>query len=145
MQRTKEIALDGKRYDTTQYSATFGLKLLTRLSKVIGKPLAILTTTDQDSEVGADLISRAVEALTKEIDEDSVLTLVLDILHTTTIVANGNERRPIEFNTDFAGCYGHLFRLIKEVLSFQYSDFFGELAAVAPAGRAHPGKIKARG
>ncbi len=126
MQRSTEFAVGDRRYQTTQYPATKGLKLLTRLSKIVGKPLGMFASR-LDEKATPDLIGNAIEAMLAQVDEEIVVKLVDDILSSTQIIENSTYR-PINFNIDFAGSYGHLFKVIKEILSFQYSDFFGELA-----------------
>lgn len=146
MQRTTEFEVDGVKYATTQYPATKGLKLLTRLSKIIGKPMGVLTATGGlDAEVTPDLIGSAIEALTSQIDEEIVDKIVKDALVSTEVLGEEG-RRPLNFDIDFAGRYGHLFKVLKEVLAFQYGDFFdGVVGAGALLRREGKGtKIKAR-
>jgi hypothetical protein len=145
MQRSKELYVDGKRYFTTQYSATKGLVLLTRLAKVVGKPLGILALGKLDEKVTPELIGGIIESIASQIDENGVVGLVQDIISTTDYMQDDGKHRPLVFNTDFAGAYGHLFRLIKEVLAFQYGDFFAESAAQEAETAPLKTRIRARG
>lgn len=155
MQRTTELKVDGKRYVTTQYSAGKGLSLLTRLAKVVGRPLGMIVlgkiekegkdASDFDSVFTPEIFGAIIESVAGQIDEGDVVVFVQDILCTTEIIQDDGKRRKIEFNIDFAGAYGHLFRLIKEVLAFQYGDFFVESVAQDEAVATPKVRIKARG
>jgi hypothetical protein len=132
-------------YLATQYPARQALQLLIRLSKVVGKPLGILTAQTDDEQTKKNLIGEAIDALTQKIEADETLNLVEQILKCVTIF-DGDTNRQIIFDIDFQGRLGHLFKLLKEVLSFQYADFLGDLAAITPkmaASKKENGRIKA--
>ena len=144
MQRTTELHVDERRYQSTQYSATFGLRLMHKLVKVAGKPLGMLVSSDMKSNVTPDFIGSMVGALTETLDEDTFINLIYDITSTTQ-VQDEKGYRPITaetFNVDFAGAYGHLFKLVKEVLAFQYGDFFAALAVQVDERQATPSTKK---
>jgi len=134
--RTQEINVDSEDYSTTQYTATKGVKLLAKLSKVIGKPLSAMAANGDitaDTDVATQnigLIAAAVSALGESIDEDSVVALIKEILETTLY-----KNVPINFDIHFAGRYRHLFNLLKSVLSFQYADFLAESPSALGASR----------
>ena len=146
MRKDKDFYIDDVHYLVTQYPARLALQLLVRLSKIIGKPLGILTAQTDDEEVKKNLIGEAIDALTQRIDADETLNLVEQLLKCVTIF-DGNTNRQIIFDIDFQGRLGHLFKLLKEVLSFQYADFLGDLAAITPTMAAskkrEAGRIKA--
>lgn len=147
MRKDKELYLDGTRYIIGQYNARNAVALLVKLSKIIGKPLGILTAqTERDTEeTKKRLIGEAIEALTSRLESDETLSLIDQILKETSII-DGDTNRPIIFDIDFAGKLGHLFKLLKEILTFQYADFLGDLAAITPsmaASKRETGRIKA--
>ena len=145
MRKDKDFYLDDVHYLATQYDATKALKLLIRLSKIIGKPLGILTSQTDNEALKQGLIGDAIDALTQRIDADETLNLIDQILKCVTIF-DGDTNRQIIFDIDFQGKLGHLFKLLKEVLTFQYSDFLGDLAAITPkmaASKKQDGRIKA--
>ena len=79
---------------------------------------------------------------------DIVTTKGLPILTVKCVsIFDGDTNRPIVFDIDFQGKLGHLFRLLKEILSFQYADFLGDLAAITPkipaSKKQKTGRIKA--
>ncbi len=128
------FVVDEIEYQVSNYTAKKGLKLLTRLVKVAGKPIGILAGGAKKMEEagGEGVLADAIEALTQGLDEDSTLSLVMDLVDGIIINANGRERLVI-FDTDFQGKLGHLFKVLKEVVQFQFSDFLGGLAAMQPA------------
>lgn len=147
MIKDKDLILDGTRYVLSQYTARNAVALLVKLSKIIGKPLGILTgQTEKDSEaVKKKLIGEAIDALTSNLEADETITLIEQILKGVSII-DGDTNRPLVFDIDFAGRLGHLFKLLKEVLMFQYSDFLGDLAAITPSiavSKKESGRIKA--
>jgi len=146
VRKDKDFYIDEVHYLATQYPAKQALTLLVRLSKIIGKPLGILTAQTDDENVKKNLIGEAIDALTQRIDADETLNLVEQILKCVSIF-DGDTNRPIVFDIDFQGKLGHLFRLLKEILSFQYADFLGDLAAITPkipaSKKQETGRIKA--
>lgn len=128
MKRTQEIEIDGSRYSVGQYSATKAVRLLAKLAKIIGKPIGILTAAGQNSEVTPDLLGSAIESLTSSLDPDDFVATVKEVLEGVHVFEEkGN--RPVNFDADFTGRIGHMMKLVRRVLEFQFEDFFGDLAA----------------
>lgn len=127
MKRTHEFAIDGVTYASTHYVASRGFRLLVRLAKVASEPMARIANIavngakGLDTEVDPELIAAAISALTSSVTEDESLTLVHEILHSTL-----RNNQPINFDIDFSGNYFHLFKVLKEVISFQYADFLAK-------------------
>lgn len=130
MRRTADLEIDGVRYTTTQYPATGGHKLLIRLAKVAGGPLvSVMSAGGLGADVTPDLIAKAIDSLMGAVDEDMVDKLVKDALATTEVMEDSGRKALIAcFDIHFAGRYGHLYKVLKEVLAFQYGDFFGAIA-----------------
>lgn len=154
MQRSKEISIDGRRYFSTQYSATKGLILLSDLAAVVGKPFGVIASTmtsgdeiskEQKEELVAQAMGEIISSVAGQMSGQQIVALVKDIISTTEYMQDDGKRRPIQFDIDFAGSYGHLFKLVKEVLSFQYSDFFGESPVEEQAAAAERPRLKVRG
>src|SRR3990172_1463647 len=126
----EEVEIDGTRYSVSQYSAGKAVRLLAKLVKLVGRPIGILTGAGMDSEIKTDLIASALEALGSSVEPEDLEKLVREILEGTIIFTEDGKNRQIVFDTDFTGRIGHLFRVLKHVLSYQYADFLGDLAAV---------------
>ena len=135
MRHTEEFTVDDTTYRTTHYAATVANKLLTRIARIVGPGFATLGVAGMDAEVTPDLIGTAVSSLLAQTDESDMDDLLKKIISTTQIIdSNGN--RPIIFDTDFAGKIGHLYKVVKEVLSFQYSDFLAAIVELLGQGSA---------
>lgn len=146
MQHTKDIELDGRSYSTTQYSTSKGLDLLERLGRIVAEPLATMVAGGMDADVSASMLSLAARSLFTQLQPGQLKPLCESILSTTQY-RDGDRIRQIIFDTDFAGRYGHLARLIKEVLFFQFNDFLPESVSglnLAPEAPRTVRPIKAR-
>src|SRR5688572_16496070 len=98
MRQVKEVIVGEHTYSITQFSATKGLKLLTRLTKIIGEPIAVLAGEGGlDAEVSGKLMGQAIKALADKLDEANVIQTVKELLEGVT--RNG---APINFDIDFA-------------------------------------------
>lgn len=128
---SEDIEIDGTRYTLTQYPATTAVKLLVKLTKVIGKPVAIITAAGLDASLSMSLVSEAVDALSQNLDPDQFDKMIKEILSGTRFHLEDGKSRELIFDMDFQGRIGHLFKLLKAVLQFQYSDFLGEIAAAS--------------
>lgn len=142
MRGTTEFELDGSRYSCGQYSATKATKMLAKLAKLVGKPIGMLSAAGEGAEVTPDLLGAVIEAVTSQIEPDEFVALVKDILEGVHVVdENGN--RPVVFDSDFSGRIGHMMKVVRKVLEFQFSDFFGDLTA-SIGGLAVKSKVQAR-
>jgi hypothetical protein len=105
---------------------------------MIGEPLAILissTLGKKDNDViDGNVFSFATKALIEKVDEDQTIALIEEkILLNVDVFTDSNSKRPVKFNLDFVGGLGHLFKVVQEVLKFQYDDdFFGVLLSFLP-------------
>lgn len=144
-QTSERFDIDGVGYQVSQYSASKALRLLAKLAKVAGKPVAMMTAGGMDSDIKPDILAAAIEALTESASPEEMVSLCKEILDGVYIFRPDGQQTAIAFDIDFQGRMGHLFRVLKKVLTFQYADFLGDLAAAAPvaAAKAKPGKIKA--
>ncbi|NIQ92448.1 MAG: hypothetical protein GWN93_27085 [Deltaproteobacteria bacterium] len=130
---TKEFEVDGVKYKTTHLPATTANKLLIKLSKVLTPGLMALASANQDGEVTLDLIGNLLTQMLSVTDENEVDENIKTLLSTTQMIDGSGAIRPIQFDTDFAGRLGHMYKVLKEVLDFQYSDFFAEIVGFVGA------------
>lgn len=123
----KELTLDEFSYTITMLNADEGLKLLTKLTKLIGKPLMELSKTQADQANALEHIKNAVGLLTEKMDEDEVLSLIKRLLDCVIMKGDGSMSVKTKFNTHFRGRLGHLFKLLVEVVNHNFSDFLDVL------------------
>jgi hypothetical protein len=147
MKKSTEIVVDGRRYLCNKYPGRFALRLLTRLTKLLAKPVAMTVVAETSESEKTDrigLIGGAIDSLMFNIDPDAFEQLVTDVLEGTSIV-DGSSHRSIIFDTDFMGSMAHLAKVLKEILAFQYSDFLAAGAIDLPslAAQMKKGKIQA--
>lgn len=122
----KTVSVDGKSYVINPYMASKGIRLLARLTKTLGLPLAHLLGGGGKADAGV-VLPLAIQALTDRMEEEAVLQLIKDVLSSTLY-----ENIPVSdvFDEHFQGGYGRLFKLLGEVVRYQYEDFLSVAVAV---------------
>ena len=124
MTDTKTVMVDNVEYKINVLPPSKAIKLLTKLTKLIGKPMASMASGSSEEE-RSKLIPMAVGALTESLDEDQTLNLVQQLMTCVT-----KENQMLKFEQEFQGRLGVLLKLCKEVLEVNYSDFLGEISAL---------------
>lgn len=138
--------VDGLEYQFSKYGAKQGLKTLLRLSKMIGKPLAIAVGSAKgegslkDKQIDMSVIGEAIQALTEQIDQDEVLSLV-EQLTATDALCDGKK---IIFNSHYEGRYGHMFKVMAAALEVQYGNFFEEISGLVGSPKNNQVSIQAK-
>lgn len=138
MKENKLISVDGKNYTVVPYSTTGGLRLLTKLTAILGEPVikVIKALPEGDlrevlskniKEINLDEVANGVAALFAKINEDQAETLIKEILQNTLYQ---NSDVVSIFETHFQGEYRHLFKVVFKTLEAQYGDFLGARAAL---------------
>lgn len=135
--------IGGHEWSTNTLPATAGLKVITRISRIIGGGLAGIPSgmsLDSDALTGADVseLGPMIAALTERLaDDDTVDTvrLLLSDLH--------KDRHRVDFDGEFSGNYGVLIDLIGWAVRENFGSFLRDsprLAALAQlAGSASTG------
>ena len=116
--RTKQIG--EHEYEVTLFTTSNAIKNFRRLLKVIGPSMAVLF--EGSNELSLDdtgPIAKAVSLLAENIDKDDVVSLIKDLLSTT--MRNGQR---INFDLDFMGKIGDLFKVVIFVVQENYVGFF---------------------
>jgi len=143
--QTKEFEVDGVKYSITHFTTTKGLTILGELIKIAAKPFGIFVENGDDADVTGKQIGDALSAVFENCSPKDLPVLSKDLLECISVFEN-DIKRPIIFDTDFAGNFGLLFKLIKEAIQFQFASFLGEWARELPAlmAKAQGNRIKAR-
>jgi hypothetical protein len=132
-----EVEVDGISYNVTQYTGGKSIRLLVKLVKVGGKSFGYLMSMGLDGKVDGEAIAGALDALSMNTNPDDFEKLAKEILE--GVMVKGLEDvgyRKLIFDTDFSGKIGHLFRVLKAVMLFQYADFLAGLAVNIPVSTA---------
>ena len=126
---TEERQIGDHMWTVGQFTASIGLRLWTRLIKLVGPSLGTAAAAfgeGLDTEFDASILGKAVEELTKKLDENDVLDLVQRLLSQTQI-----DNRKVNFDLDFAGNYMELLKVLLFVLEVNYKSFFSGLPSGA--------------
>lgn len=115
--RDKEI--DGHTYTVSQFPARQGLEIKVSLLKLIGPGIAALV--DGKQGVSSEAMHRAVADLTSKLDASTV-SLIFRLLQFTR--RDGKEITEASFDTDFAGEYESLYKVVFFVIDV--NGFFGK-------------------
>lgn len=117
MIKQKDVVVSGTEYKLTQFPATKGVALLKQLTKLLGPSFAEMAKGAE----GADgVMGLAMEKLIENLDNVNVEELV------KYLVMNGASKgsAAIEYDTEFAGEYDKLFKLVQEVVEFNFGSVF---------------------
>lgn len=134
MVEARQIELDDSKYTTTLYLGRYGIKLFFRLCKYAGKPMEVLFSSEK-TKLDFGIILLALAKMADSMDEDHVVDTIAQILSTTSIKPKEGPQREVIIDNDFRGRTGHLFKLLPEVLRFQYNDFLEGLAVLRKKGQ----------
>lgn len=129
--------IDGHEYIFSQFGAKQAVKYMTRLARIAGKPVALaLGSLDGgkgkdvlDRNIKTDVLARALEALTMNLDQDETLALIEGFVGNDAVICDGKR---IIFDTHYEGRLGHMFKVLKAALEVQYGNFFEELIVLIP-------------
>lgn len=128
MFKHEERLIDGRSWRAVQLPAREGRWLLLRIARMAGGPLAraVKLVDRPDAPVTAEDFAEVVEALTKHVEPKDVEE-VMDAFLASTLV----DGRKINFDLDFAGSYGTMFRVFAFALEVNYRNFFDDLLGAA--------------
>lgn len=111
------VHIGDETYVINPFLTTKGLRIKAKLVKYLGTSLS--------AAMGAEDESSIIELLAQiftEMSEDQYVELVREI--TSNVTKNG---MMIDFDKEFALNYANLFKLVKEVLEYNYKDLFSLL------------------
>lgn len=115
-------SVDNFNYKIVAFGPSQGFKLAARLMKFVGEPVAAMASAAGNEAKALEVIPLAVKALCSNLDEDSVLSLIKELL--TSVVY---QNKQINFEEHFQGRLGHMMKVVGKVVEFQFKDFFTEL------------------
>ena len=110
MKQQKEVIIGNDKYLIEQFGAVKGFRVGKKVGKVM---LPVISKAFGEEEASmADLMSIVAENI-DSIDEDTVMELLSETY---------KNKQSINFDTEFAGNYMTLFKLLWEVIQFNFSD-----------------------
>jgi hypothetical protein len=135
----KEKEIDGQLWTVTEFSATEGLRLLLKLSKLLGRPLGkaisglIGDGSGLDHKIDFSIVGEAVGELAERMDEAEVETLVKRLLRATQV--DHKEVTP-QFDILFQRRYVTLFKVLAFVIEVNFDlpldDWMKQASEEAP-------------
>lgn len=108
----KEVTIKGDKYLMTQFGGMKGIKIGKRVGKII-LPVIGVAFSEEEGSVG-NILNVVVENL-DQLDEQLIMELV------GSVTKNGVA---IDFDREFAGNYDTLFKLLQEVIQFNFDSLF---------------------
>jgi hypothetical protein len=121
----KVVLIDGDEFKINIFAPSRSLKLLARITKLIGEPLMMMAGGKGDRSLAAELLPKAMRALTERMDEQQILNIIQELLASVTY-----QNKQITLDIDFHGRLGLLTKVLKEVVEAQYVDFFEAVAGM---------------
>lgn len=122
------VEIDGEQYTIQQFTSTKAVKTFARLAKLLGVPFAMLVKGANGNV--EEVLPQVIKALFETADEDVIDRLIKDLL--SCVMHNNQplyrESGPSQFETHFQGKFGSMFKLVSEVVQYQYKDFLADLA-----------------
>lgn len=123
----KEIVLTGKKgeqkFILKQYDAFKGITYQRKLIKILAP--SFVAMQEEAAKENANFITVAIEKFVQNIDQVEPAFLKELVM----VGATKEGRVMINFENDFAGNYGVLFMLIKEIVMFNFEDLFQVLGS----------------
>ncbi len=119
MNNQKVVHVGDESYLVTAFLTSKGLRIKSRIIKYFGASLT--EAFSGDAEDDSTIIS-VIAGLFDQITEEQFVELTKDILSNVT-----KNNQMIDFEREFSKNYVNLYKLIKEVLEFNYSDLFSLL------------------
>jgi hypothetical protein len=130
-----ESTIDGKKYQASHWPVDKATKMLAKLIKILGEPLAMVIMGASENkpeggsvldvsmnDVNMDAIGTAIKGLASRLDEDEVVKIFRDCLESGVLC----EGKKFDYNTHFMGRIGHMMRVMIFVLKHQYQDFLAD-------------------
>lgn len=122
--------IDGIEYNFGQFGANKSLKLLVRLSKIAGEPLALAFASAEgtgsllEKKINPAMLGNAVKVLFDKLDETDALELIQGLTSKDSCLCEGKQ---IDFNLHYEGRLPHMFKVLYAALEVQYGNFFDAL------------------
>lgn len=115
--KQKLVHLGDDTYLINPFLTTKGLRIKAKLIKYFGESLSKATESEDEST-----IIELIASIFTEIPEDEYVELIREIMSGVT-----KNNMAIDFEREFSLNYLNLFKLVKEVLEFNYRDLFSLL------------------
>lgn len=116
VERAKTEIINGKTWVCGLFTTTSAIKYFVRLTKLGGESFAVIS-----EYTGDDAIQKAVSLLVQNLDKDDVNDLIKGLLSNTTV-----DGQSVNYDLEFMGDLGTLFKVLKLVVGANYGSFLAE-------------------
>lgn len=154
MRKEEKREIDGVEYSCVQFNVKKSLRVLTKLGKRLGKPIAsVFDKIDpqkrlEDQKLAELGLGEALDQIFMNMEDDELYVLAKDIC--SDVIARQTETRPggqlkdDRFDTHFTGADAiqRLFKVCKFALEVNYGDFLSAVAG--DAGLRAAGEVRSR-
>ena len=122
----KTVLIGDTEYIINRMSATKALTLQPKVLKLVGRSLAELLASgsNQSDQIDAETLGRTMDILIEGMDKVDFGSLAKEL---TSSVFKGSSS--IDFDNEFTGNLVSLYKLLFEVVKFNYLDVFTNLAS----------------
>lgn len=122
----KTVLIGDTEYIINRMSATKALTLQPKVLKLVGRSLAELLASGstQSDQIDAETLGRIMDILIEDMDRVDFGSLAKEL---TSSVFKGSSS--IDFDNEFTGNLVSLYKLLFEVVKFNYLDVFTNLAS----------------
>jgi hypothetical protein len=118
MLEQKSVNIDGVDYLLTQFPALDGIRYQKKLAKVVLPIIKEWMGGEEGENIFGNIIDRVWENI-DQLDEKFIVELVIKGATKGSVAFN-----EASFNMEFAGKYAKLFKLVQEIVKFNFSDVF---------------------
>lgn len=115
MRKQKEVVINDQKYLVTQFGAKQGVKLGKKVAKIALPAVAAVYGDESTGEFAIPILMEVVSENLDYLDDDTIQ----ELLSATT-----KNNYTINFDDEFAGNYLTLFKLLWEIVQFNFADFF---------------------
>jgi len=115
------VEVNGEIYTINTFTATKGMIYLKKLAKIIGPAFAELAVdADENQQVEMERLGKAASLFFDNFDKEGADKIIEEWVK-GYVTKNG---QPIVYDMEFAGNYGALFYLVKEIINLNYKTVF---------------------
>lgn len=134
MFKQKEVLIGSTQYTINTLSATKALSLQPKVMKLIGRSViefmsagdvAKADSTEITPDIEANVLSRIAEVFLEDMEKVDIASLSKELIE-SCVFKNGMS---VDFDSEFTGNLVTLYRLLFEVIKFNFLDVFLNLAS----------------
>ena len=131
MFKQKEVLIGSTQYTINTLSATKALTLQPKVMKLIGRSVIEFMNVkapendEQSPNIEADVLNRIAEVFLEDLEKIDIASLSKELIESCVFKGSSN----LNFDNEFTGNLATLYRLLFEVVKFNYLDVFLNLAS----------------